>query len=437
MTTQGTGWAPVVSLLTVNGIATTGMRVSAIAIPWFILTTTGSVAQTGLVVAFELTPYVLAKALAGPVIDRLGQRRVSMVADLLSAVAIAAIPVAHVLGGLSIGVLLALVAIGGAVRGPGDNAKHTMVPLVAERAGVPLERVTGPFGAVERGSGLVGPAIAAVLIAAAGPPAAIGVTAACFALSALIVLVGLPGDLDAHHVRPTAAITVRGYGAELAEGFVFLKNDRLRVTLVVMILITNLLDMAKTAVLLPVWADGGGHGVAAISLLLTCFAMTSVVSSLLAGWLGPRLPRRPTYFVAFLIAGPPPFLALGLDLPVVWVAVIYAISGFASGFLNPMLGAMLFERIPRPLLGRVTGVVDAIAWSGMPFGGLIAAALIAVSGLGTTFLICAGLYLIATLIPLLGSRQSFDPPAVETEAATTGRTESLPADLTTQGRSGG
>ena len=417
MSAERSGWAPIVTLLGVNAIAATGMRVSAIAIPWFVLTTTGSATQTALTVAFELAPYVLAKALAGPVIDRLGQRRVSLATDLLSTVVIAAIPLAHLMGLLSFGVLLALVAVGGAVRGPGDTAKHTMVPLVADRADVPLERVTGPLGAVERGSGLVGPAIAALLITAVGPPAAIAVTAACFGISFALVLLGLPRDLDTDQLRADApSMTVRSYGAELAEGFAFLRRDRLLLTLVVMILFTNLLDVAKASVLLPVWADDGGHGVTAISLLLTCFAAASVVSSLLAGWLGPRLPRRPTYFIAFLIAGPPPFVALGLDLPVAWVAVIYGIGGFASGFLNPMLGAMMFERIPRPLLGRVTGVVDAGAWSGMPFGGLVAAALIAATGLGPTFLICAGLYLAATLIPLLGSRESFDPPATEAHA---------------------
>ena len=62
----------IVGLLATIGIATVGLRVAAIAVPWFVLTSSGSAAQTGLVVAAELGPYVLAKAVGGPLVDRLG-----------------------------------------------------------------------------------------------------------------------------------------------------------------------------------------------------------------------------------------------------------------------------------------------------------------------------------------------------------------------------
>ena len=58
-----------------------------------------------------------------------------------------------------------------------------------------------------------------------------------------------------------------------------------------------------------------------------------------------------------------------------------------------MLGAIIFERIPERMLGRVTAPLDALAWAGMPFGGLVAAALVATAGLGPALLVSAGLYL--------------------------------------------
>ena len=72
-----------------------------------VLVTTGSAAQTGLVAAFELAPYVAVKALAGPLVDRIGQRRVSVVADLASAIVIVAIPLLHSLDALGLRVRLA------------------------------------------------------------------------------------------------------------------------------------------------------------------------------------------------------------------------------------------------------------------------------------------------------------------------------------------
>lgn len=397
---------PLVALLVINAVACIGTRVSAIAIPWFVLVTTGSATQTGLVAAVELAPYVVAKALAGPVTDRLGQRRVSIVGDVASMVALGAVPLLHVLGVLSLPLLLIMVAVGGGVRGPGDNAKHTSIPAVAETAGVPLERLTGLYGAIERSAGLVGPALAAVMINTVSAVGAIGVTAVCFGLSAAVAALALP--------RTTAAEDDQdeGYLTRLRVGWAFLVNDRLMFTLVLMIMVTNLLDVAKISVLLPVWAHDGGHGVTSIGILMTVMSACSVASSLLASWVGTRLPRRLTYFLAFAIAGPPPFLALALDLPVWAMAIVYAVAGLASGQLNPMLGAIFFERTPRPLVGRVTALADATAWAAMPFGGLAAAALIAGVGLAPAFATCGIAYALATLLPALARNDSFDRPAL-------------------------
>jgi hypothetical protein len=82
-----------------------------------------------------------------------------------------------------------------------------------------------------------------------------------------------------------------------------------------------------------------------------------------------------------------------------------------------MLGAIIFERIPDRMLGRVTAPLDALAWAGMPFGGLVAAALVAGAGLGPALFVCAGVYVAAILVPALGNRTSFDPPTPPSGAA--------------------
>jgi MFS family permease len=398
----------IVGVLATIGIATVGLRVAAIAVPWFVLTASGSALQTGLVVAAELGPYVLAKAVGGPLVDRLGQRRVSITADVLSAGLFALIPLLHHLDALQLPVLLIIVAIAGALRGPGDAAKHTMAPLVATAADTPLTRVTGLVGATERSAGLVGPGLAALLITAFGPAATVLVTAACFGISAVVVLTCVPAAIAGPRRVETEPET---YLVQLRQGWQFLVRDRLLLGLAVMIAVTNLLDVAKSSVLLPVWARDTGHGIAVIGLLLTCMAGAQVVSSVFASWLGDRLPRRTTYFVAFLIAGPPPYLVLGLDADLWVVVVTYVIAGLASGLLNPMLGAIIFERIPPRMLGQVTAPLDALAYAGMPLGGLVAAALVATAGLGPALLISAALYTAAILVPAIGNRASFDQPA--------------------------
>lgn len=47
---------------------------------------------------------------------------------------------------------------------------------------------------------------------------------------------------------------------------------------------------------------------------------------------------------------------------------VFAVSGFGAGFLNPVLGAVLFERVPRRMGGRVSALGDSLAWA-VPLSG--------------------------------------------------------------------
>src|SRR4051812_32266377 len=150
---------PLYGWLTAEAISLTGTRVSMIALPFLVLTTTGSPTRTGLVALFETLPMVVLKVLGGPVIDRLGARRVSVGCDLGSLVVVGGIPALHATGVLSFPALLGLVALAGALRGPGDAAKQALVPAIVEHVEVPMERVTGLAGTVERTSSMLGAAL--------------------------------------------------------------------------------------------------------------------------------------------------------------------------------------------------------------------------------------------------------------------------------------
>lgn len=132
-----------VGLLLASGISGTGTRVSVVAIPWLVYVTTGSAAQTGVVAAAEMLPFVLMHTFAGPVVDRVGGRTASVVCDVVSAAVVLAIPLLHEADRLPFWALCALVAVLGAFRGPGENAKHVLVPEVTTEAGAPLERGAG------------------------------------------------------------------------------------------------------------------------------------------------------------------------------------------------------------------------------------------------------------------------------------------------------
>ena len=73
--------AALIALAVATIASTGGTRLSTIAIPWLVLTTTNSPVLTGLVGLAEMLPYVIAKALGGPLIDRIGAKRSGAIAS--------------------------------------------------------------------------------------------------------------------------------------------------------------------------------------------------------------------------------------------------------------------------------------------------------------------------------------------------------------------
>lgn len=389
--------APLIALSAASVLSIGGTRVSTIAIPWLVLTTTGSPVLTGLVGFAEMLPYVATKALGGPLIDRLGARRMAIWSDSLSTTAVALVPLLYWMGLLSIWTLLPAVALIGVLRAPSDAAKHALVPTIAALGDVPLERVTGVMGASDRLAGTLGAASAGALIALLGPAPALLANAAAFALSGLVVALGVPGHLAEAPRRDVSST----YRAEFVAGWGVLSRDPVLRSLVIMIAITNLFDQAYAMVMLPVWVRNSGLDVTWVGIFLATFSAGAIVGASIAAAIGDRLPRLLFYTLGFLCAGPLAMCVFALDLPLPVILTALLLSGLSAGFINPILGAILFERIPTQMVGRVTALVGALAWALMPFGGLYAGLLVDHWGVVTALGLTAALYLCAALAPLI------------------------------------
>lgn len=389
---------PLYGWLLSDAVSLTGTRISMIAIPWFVLTTTGSVTQTGLVAFAEMLPLVLAKVLGGPVIDHLGARRVAITCDVGSFFAVGLVPLLHWLGWLNFPLLLGLVAVAGALRGPGDAAKDSLTPTIVAAAEVPMERATGLASAVERSAGMVGFALAGALIVAVGPTTALVVDAVSFLVGGAILAWATVGLPQPDHEKDTHASPMR-FWQSLHEGWTFLRHEPVLLSLSVMIAVTNLLDAAWAAVLAPVWAIESGNGAGFLGFMFAVFAGCSAAGSLFASAYGARLPRFRTYLLAYLVCGLPRFSVMAADSPLWLIMLTTVIAGVASGFLNPILGAVFYERIPIAMVGRVSSLSTSMCYALMPFGGLVGAALITGVGISPAFIVVGVAYLATTMAP--------------------------------------
>jgi predicted MFS family arabinose efflux permease len=262
-----------------------------------------------------------------------------------------------------------------------------------------MDRSAGIFDGVNRAASLLGAPLAGVLISVLGASAVLTVDAITFGLAFVIIALTAP-----RRANTTAADTYDDepgtYRNQLAVGVKFLLGNRLLLAIAVMLFFTNLMDQAFAGVLLPVWALDSGEGAVGLGLIAGAFGVGATIgSTALAAW-GPKLPRRLTFFLAFLIAGAPRYVAMALGWPLAWLLAVAVVAGLAAGALNPILTAVEIERVPERLRSRVLAASMAIAFGGIPLGGLIGGWLVVTFGLTAALLVCGAAYLIATLAPL-------------------------------------
>ena len=388
------------ALLAVQVVSRIGNVITTITVPFAVLARGGSATDVGIAAFMATVPIVLGGPFGGAIVERVGFVRSSVASDVVSGLTLLAMPVLAWTVGLPFWALLALVFVSGLFDTPGESARRVLLPGLATATGVPLERAVGHFEASSRLSVLIGAPLGGTLVAVLGPMPGLACVAIAFGAAAMLMALTVRGA-----VAPVASgepVESQGYWRDIADGFRFCVRDPLFRLVVALVLVTNLLDAARSTTLLPLYADQQLGGAQALGLVTGVFGGAAFLGSVAFGYVAHRVPRRLVFALCFVLAGGPSLVvpALGLGLP--WMLASAALSGLAAGSINPILGAVELERIPEHMRARVFGLLGAGAWAGIPVGGLLAG--LAADGVGVeaTFAVVAVVYTVVTLTPLLG-----------------------------------
>ncbi len=366
---------PLYAFFAANLISFVGDRLTLLAIPWFVLQTTGSVAKTGITAFFTTLPSIISAFFSGPLVDRLGYKRTSVIGDIASGVSVALIPLLTHTIGLAFWQLLVLVFLGGLLKAPGETARASLLPDLVKDTKLPLERVNAIGDGMSRVSGLLGIPLAAVLIVLIGASNLLWFDAVSFFVSALLIGLVVPASTAQKSIE---GVEEQSPGSVL-DGLRFILRNRLLLSLILTATITNLLDSALFSVALPVYARQIWGSVLPIGLLSGVFGGCAFLSTVLFGIFGHRLPRRMTFALCFIAIGIR-FWALALRLPIPALVVLYAFNGLAVGPINPIGTTVEQEVTPVRMRARVFGAAAAGYLAGIPLGGLVGGYLI--NGIG-------------------------------------------------------
>lgn len=379
-------------LAAAQAISSVGNGVAALAIPWFVLVTTGSPARMGVVAAVQAGAGVVAGLLGGAAIDRLGYQRTSVLSDVMSATSVLLIPLLHFGGVLEFWHIVLLTAWGAVFDVPGVSARRAMVPALSARAGMPIERANSILELGTSGAAiLLGPILAGALMAAIGPARALYVDVATFVIA--ILLVGLAIPPLARRVASRDAVG-SSYWRELADGAAHILHDRVLRTMAPVAIGFNLV-LSPMIVVFAVIALEDHDSSSVLALFVAAFGVGVVTGTVVFGAIGHRFGRyqmfvTSTVVIASSITGFALFDLLALR------AVALTVGGVASGSVNPMLATLFQTRTPAEMLGRVQAMTAGVSNVLAPLGTLAAGVIIESWSLDAALAIMiAGVWLLA------------------------------------------
>ena len=407
---------PMTGVLIANAVSMTGDSLAAVAIPWFVLETTGSAARAGLTGGAAVLPALLAGIFGGTFVDRVGPKRASVLADVVGGTAILLIPLLYATVGLAFWQLLVLVLLAGALDVPGITARRAMLPELAKLGGIRLERVNSILEGNQMLATLLGPPIAGVAIGWFGAEQVLWADAATFALSAGVVAKLVPGHLYPQRARDATT----SYMVELKEGLRFLWNDRLLRAASASLAVTNATGGAFFAVIFVVYARERFESATYLGLLFSAIGLGSLLGALGYGAVGYRLPRRWVWCVGYLLL-PIGHWMFAFEWPFGLMLGVLLLLAIAGGAINPLLVTVRMERIPVELRGRVFATSSAIAMGIQPIGIILGGALVEWLGLRAAVVLLAtidtAMGIVIFLLPVWKHLDDSRPERVQAAAA--------------------
>jgi MFS family permease len=406
----------------------TGSAVSSIAVPLTaVAVLNASTLAVGLLQAAQMAPYLLVALPAGMAVDRLRKRRLMVLCDVVSAVLMATIPVAYLLGLLTMAQLWAVALLCGVTSVFFDVAYQCYVAMLVRPE--QLMDANGKLSTSYGVSEVTGIGAGGVLASAVGAARAVGLDAASFIVGAVSLL------LIRHHEtrpsRPARAGRQRLRG-EFTAGLAFVARDRVLRKIVAATTTLNVFSQMIYALSVIYLVRVLHLGSAMVALQLALGAAGAILGGAVAGRLSGWVGTARIIWVSLL----------GLSWTMLLVplarpggsVVLYSIgmSGFAAScsIYNAAQVSYRTRVCPPEMLGRMTAAIRWIIWGALPIGALLGGLLGTHLGIrDTLWIAAAGVWASGFLVlfsPLRAMRDFDHGPAPVTAIETE---DSPPSDL--------
>ena len=369
-----------------------------ITIPWLILERTDSPAFAGLVAAISALPGILVSPIGGWMVDHIGRRAVSIGADLLSSLSVAAFPIVAATFGLSNPSILLIAVLGATFDPAGYTARKTLLTDVAKASDADLDHLNGIHDGIMGVAWILGPAVGAGLIASVGAVNSFWVSASLFIVAALAISFLRVGDA-AKESREVAKTSGEETNSSIRIGVKTLWDDKVLRTLSVALLIIAAVYLPTEAVVLPTYFEDVDNP-RGLGFVISALAAGSAVGSFGYGWISARMKRK-TLIRLILLGSALSIIPMAFLPPLSVLMLSGFLLGLSWGPYNPLISTLVQQRVPAHLHGRVFGVQTAVFYAAPPLGMVLAGLSVESYGIKATYAVLAGVLSITSILVLL------------------------------------
>jgi len=390
--------SPAVLLQVSNFSSGLGNSIVMITIPWLILERTDSPAFAGLVAAISALPGILVSPIGGWMVDHIGRRTVSVGADLLSSLSVAAFPIVAATFGLSNPSILLIAVLGATFDPAGYTARKTLLTDVAKASDADLDHLNGLHDGIMGVAWILGPAVGAGLIASVGAVNSFWVSASLFIVAALAISFLRVGDA-AKESREVAKTSGEETNSSIRIGVKTLWDDKVLRTLSVALLIIAAVYLPTEAVVLPTYFEDVDNP-RGLGFVISALAAGSTVGSFGYGWISARMKRK-TLIRLILLGSALSIIPMAFLPPLSVLMLSGFLLGLSWGPYNPLISSLVQQRVPAHLHGRVFGVQTAVFYAAPPLGMVLAGLSVESYGIKATYIVLAGVLSITSILVLL------------------------------------
>ena len=350
---------PLRALLAAEVISTTGSQMTWLALPWFVLRSTGSPARMTLVMAAELIGLAVAGLPSGQLLQRLGARRTMLLADAARFPLMLLVPVLHWSGHLSYPPLVVLAFGLGVFAAPYFTAQRVIVPELLGEDERTVSQANALGQAATRVTMLLGPPIAGVLIGVLDAASVLVIDAATYIVSFLLVTLFVP---------PRAPVADGEDTGGVLAGVRFLVREPLLRIWIPLFVAGDAAWNAFFAAVPVLVVERFGADAKIAGILFAGFGTGAVLGNVLSfRFLTERMDALKLIALSVPFqAAPLWLLPLDVGAPVLFAAILA--SGIANGICNPSIHSIFTLRMPTAIRAKAMAAGGTIWGIGTPIG---------------------------------------------------------------------